>query len=125
MSGSAEGSNKTNYGTNTNSNNNRYLFKEVPIDTDDKIINELASDLEQTNNKPNDNKEQNNNIQTLINKIEPMNINMNINKIENLNYNNNHENNIKQKKIQTTKDSTNDIIQLPKENIQMHIQIKK
>ena len=112
------GSNKTNYGTNSNSNN-RYLFKEVPIDTDDKIINELASDLEQTNNKPNDNKEQNNNIQTLINKIEPMNINMNINKIENLNYNNNHENNIKQKKIQTTKDSTNDIIQLPKENIQM------
>jgi len=74
------GSNKTNYGTNTNSNNNRYLFKDVPIDTEDKIINELASDLEETNNKLNDNKEKTDNIQTLINKIEPMNINMNINK---------------------------------------------
>ena len=117
---SVEGSNKTNYGTNTNSNNNnRYLFKEVPIDTDDKIINELASDLEQTNNKPNDNKKQNNNIQTLINKIEPMNINMNINKIENLNYNNNQDNNVKQKKAQTYKDSNNSIVQIPKENSQL------
>ena len=100
------GSNKTNYGTNTNSNNNRYLFKDVPIDTEDKIINELASDLEETNNKLNDNKEKTDNIQTLINKIEPMNINMNINKIENLNYNNNNNNNneiIKEKKIQINK----------------------
>ena len=78
--------NKTNYGTNTNSNN-RYLFKDVQIDCEDKIINELAEDLEHTNNKKNENIDKNNNIQTLINKIEPMNINMNINKIENLNYN--------------------------------------
>ena len=42
--------NKTNYGTNTNSNN-RYLFKDVQIDCEDKIINELAEDLEHTNNK--------------------------------------------------------------------------
>ena len=76
--------NKTNYGTNTNSNN-RYLFKDVQIDCEDKIINELAEDLEHTNNKKNENIDKNNNIQTLINKIEPMNINMNINKIENLN----------------------------------------
>ena len=88
------GSKKTNYGSNSNSNNNRYLFKDVPIETEDKIINELASDLEQTNNKVNvdNNKEKTDKIQTLINKIEPMNINMNINKIENLNYNNNNEN---------------------------------
>ena len=114
------GSTKTNYGTNSNSNN-RYLFKDVPIETDDKIINELASDLEQTNNKVNDNKEQNNNnnIQTLINKIEPMNINMNINKIENLNYNNNNENIIKEKKIQTKKNLNNDITSIQKENTPM------
>ena len=70
--------NKTNYGTNTNSNN-RYLFKDVQIDCEDKIINELAEDLEHTNNKKKENIDKNNNIQTLINKIEPMNINMNIN----------------------------------------------
>ena len=103
------GSNRTNYGTNSNSNN-RYLFKDVPIETEDKIINELASDLEQTNNKANktnDNKEKSENIQTLINKIEPMNINMNINKIEDLNYNNNN-NNIKEKRVQTKKNINTD-----------------
>ena len=110
--------NKANYGTNSNSNN-RYLFKDVPIDTEDKIINELASDLEQTNNKLNDNKEHNNNIQTLINKIEPMNINMNINKIENLNYNNNNENNIKEKKSQIKKNHNNDRNLIHKEIVSM------
>ena len=82
-----------NVGNNSNSNN-RYLFKDVPIDTDDKIINELASELEQTNNKINNNnsKEKKEKIHTLINKIEPMNINMNINKIENLNVNSNNNN---------------------------------
>jgi hypothetical protein len=30
-------------------------LKDVPIETDDKIINELASELEQTNNKINNN----------------------------------------------------------------------
>ena len=87
------GSRNTNFESNSNSNN-RYLFKDVPIETDDKIINELASELEQTNNKINeinDNTKNNSDkIQTLINKIEPMNINMNINKIENLNLNNNN-----------------------------------
>ena len=86
------GSKNTNLDSNTN---NRYLFKDVPIETDDKIINELASELEQTNNKKDDSKnkgEKDNIIQNLINKIEPMNINMNINKIENLNVNNNHNN---------------------------------
>ena len=83
----------SNVGNNSNSNN-RYLFKDVPIDTDDKIINELASELEQTNNKINNNnsKEKKEKIHTLINKIEPMNINMNINKIENLNVNSNNNN---------------------------------
>ena len=86
------GSKNTNLDSNTN---NRYLFKDVPIETDDKIINELASELEQTNNKKDDSKnkgEKDQKIQNLINKIEPMNINMNINKIENLNVNNNHNN---------------------------------
>ena len=93
------GSRKTNSGTNSNSNN-RYLFKDVPIETEDKIINELASDLEQTNNKVSDNnKEKSDKIQTLINKIEPMNINMNINKIENLNYNNENIKNEEQKVV--------------------------
>ena len=69
------------------------MFKDILIDTDDKIINELASDLEQTNNKKNETKEKSDKIQTLINKIEPMNINMNINKIENFNYNHNEKNN--------------------------------
>ena len=90
------GSKNTNLDSNTN---NRYLFKDVPIETDDKIINELASELEQTNNKKDDSKnkgEKDQKIQNLINKIEPMNINMNINKIENLNVNNNH--NIQQSK---------------------------
>ena len=83
----------SNVGNNSNTNN-RYLFKDVPIDTDDKIINELASELEQTNNKINNNnsKEKKEKIHTLINKIEPMNINMNINKIENLNVNSNNNN---------------------------------
>ena len=107
------GSKKTNYGTNTNSNN-RYLYKDVPIDCEDKIINELAEDLEQTNNKIKDNIEKNNNIQTLINKIEPMNINMNINKIENLNYNNNE--NIKEAKKQSKKNENNDIETISKDN---------
>ena len=107
------GSNKTNYGTNTNSNN-RYLYKDVPIDCEDKIINELAEDLEQTNNKIKDNIEKNNNIQTLINKIEPMNINMNINKIENLNYNNNE--NIKEAKKQSKKNENSDIETISKNN---------
>ena len=107
------GSKKTNYGTNTNSNN-RYLYKDVPIDCEDKIINELAEDLEQTNNKIKDNIEKNNNIQTLINKIEPMNINMNINKIENLNYNNNE--NIKEAKKQSKKNENSDIETISKDN---------
>ena len=107
------GSNKTNYGTNTNSNN-RYLYKDVPIDCEDKIINELAEDLEQTNNKIKDNIEKKNNIQTLINKIEPMNINMNINKIENLNYNNNE--NIKEAKKQSKKNENSDIETISKDN---------
>ena len=106
--------NKTNYGTNTNSNN-RYLFKDVQIDCEDKIINELAEDLEHTNNKKNENIDKNNNIQTLINKIEPMNINMNINKIENLNYNGN-ENIIKEKKKQSKKNENNDFDTLSKDN---------
>ena len=101
-----EGNTKNiNYENNPNTNN-RYLFKDVPIETDDKIINELASELEQTNNKINNNsKENNEKIQTLINKIEPMNINMNINKIENLNVNNN--NNDKEIKVQTSKKESN------------------
>ena len=106
--------NKTNYGTNTNSNN-RYLFKDVQIDCEDKIINELAEDLEHTNNKKNENIDKNNNIQTLINKIEPMNINMNINKIENLNYNGN-ENIIKEKKKLSKKNENNDFDTLSKDN---------
>ena len=106
--------NKTNYGTNTNSNN-RYLFKDVQIDCEDKIINELAEDLEQTNNKKKENIDKNNNIQTLINKIEPMNINMNINKIENLNYNGN-EKIIKEKKKQSKKNENNDFDTLSKDN---------
>ena len=106
--------NKTNYGTNTNSNN-RYLFKDVQIDCEDKIINELAEDLEHTNNKKNENIDKNNNIQTLINKIEPMNINMNINKIENLNYNGN-EKIIKEKKKQSKKNENNDFDTLSKDN---------
>ena len=105
--------NKTTYGTNNNSNN-RYLFKDVPIDSEDKIINELAEDLEQTNNKLKDNIEKNNKIQTLINKIEPMNINMNINKIENLNYNNNE--NIKEKMKQPKKNEIIEIDTLSKDN---------
>ena len=111
------GNNKTNYGTNVNSNN-RYLYKDVLIDTEDKIINELASELEDTNNKAKENKGQNNNIHTLINKIEPMNINMNINKIENLNYNNNNENN-KEKKVQTKKNVIKEINPILKENVSM------
>ena len=92
--------NKNNKGNNLNSNN-RYLYKDVPIETEDKIINELASELEQTNNKNKihdnkDEKEKDEKIQALINKIEPMNINMNINKIENLNVNNNtHHHSVK------------------------------
>ena len=86
------GNKQNNYGNNTNTTH-KFLYKDILIDTDDKIINELASDLEQTNNKGNDTKEKSEKIQTLINKIEPMNINMNINKIENLNYNNNEKNN--------------------------------
>ena len=101
------GSTKTNYGTNSNSNN-RYLFKDVPIETEDKIINELASDLEQTNNKGNETKEKSEKIQTLINKIEPMNINMNINKIENLNYNHSDKNN-KEKSEEMKIEESNDI----------------
>ena len=79
---------------NISTGNNRYLFKDVPIETDDKVINELASELEATNNKvANKLNEKNEKIQTVINKIEPMNINMNINKVENLNVNNNNNNN--------------------------------
>ena len=78
---------------NISTGNNRYLFKDVPIETDDKVINELASELEATNNKvANKLNEKNEKIQTVINKIEPMNINMNINKVENLNVNNNNNN---------------------------------
>ena len=88
------GNKQNNYGNNTNTTH-KFLYKDILIDTEDKIINELASDLEQTNNKGNDTKEKSEKIQTLINKIEPMNINMNINKIENLNYNNNEKNNRK------------------------------
>ncbi len=78
---------------NISTGNNRYLFKDVPIETDDKVINELASELEATNNKvANKLNEKNEKMQTVINKIEPMNINMNINKVENLNVNNNNNN---------------------------------
>ena len=100
-------SRKTNYGT--NSNNKRYLYKDIPNEANDKIINELASDLEQTNIKGNDNKEKKDNLQALINKIEPMNINMNINKIENLNYNNNNEQN-KEQNIESRNDTNSDIL---------------
>ena len=103
------GCKNTNCESNSNSNN-RYLFKDVLIETDDKIINELASELEQTNNKINNNsKEKNDKIQTLINKIEPMNINMNINKIENINVNNDNNNDRieKELKIQISKKSDN------------------
>ena len=86
--------NNTNMNIGNNINrNNRYLFKDVHIDTDDKIINELASELEATSNKvTNKPNEKNEKIHTVINKIEPMNINMNINKVENLNVNNNNSN---------------------------------
>ena len=98
------GSKNTNYGSSSNNNNNRYLYKDVPIETDDKIINELASELEQTNNKINNNsKEKKEKIQTLINNIEPMNINMNINKIENLNVNSNHNDKEVKSQIISTK----------------------
>ena len=110
------GSKKTNYGTNSNSIN-RYLYKDILIDTEDKIINELASDLEQTNNKGNDNKEKSEKIQTLINKIEPMNINMNINKIENLNYNHNEKD--KEQKIQPEMEINNELVLNNKENKQI------
>ena len=110
------GSKKTNYGTNSNSIN-RYLYKDILIDTEDKIINELASDLEQTNNKGNDNKEKSEKIQTLINKIEPMNINMNINKIENLNYN--HTEKDKEQKIQPEMEINNELVLNNKENKQI------
>ena len=82
------------YSSHTN-NKNINISAEGIGRTDDKIINELASELEQTNNKKDDSKnkgEKDKKIQNLINKIEPMNINMNINKIENLNVNNNHNN---------------------------------
>ena len=106
------GSKNTNLESYTNSNN-IYLFKDVPIESDDKIINELASELEQTNNKKNENREKSEKeekIKTLINKIEPMNINMNINKIENLNLNNN--NNPKEIKTQENeKNNNNNLLQ--------------
>ena len=102
------GSKKTNYGSSSNSIN-KYLYKDVLIDTEDKIINELASDLEQTNNKGNDNKEKTDKIQTLINKIEPMNINMNINKIENLNYNHNEKD---KEQINPVKTETNNELEI-------------
>ena len=95
-------------------NNNRYLYKDVEVEANDKIINELASELEQTNNKAEnkekDDEEENtttninnnkrvktsikndNSLNKLLNKIEPLNINMNINKIENLSVNNNTNN---------------------------------
>ena len=91
----------TNNATNINSNN-RYLIKDILIETDDKIINELASELEQTNNKINNkSKEKNQKIKNLIEKIEPVNINMNINElaseIEDSNHQNEKENNSKEK----------------------------
>ena len=52
-------SNKNNNIKNNTNSNNRYLFKDVPIETDDRIINELASELEQTNNKKTDLKNKN------------------------------------------------------------------
>ena len=102
------GSKKTNYGSTNSNSNSRFLFKDVLIDAEDKIINELASDLEQTNNKLNDNQEKTEQLQALINKIEPMNINMNINKIENLNYNHNNEKN-KEQNIESRNDTNSDI----------------
>ena len=98
------GNKQANYGSCSYSTH-KFLYKDILIDTDDKIINELASDLEQTNNKGNDNKEKSEKIQTLINKIEPMNINMNINKIENLNYNHSEKNNKKQSAEMKIEDS--------------------
>ena len=107
MSNDGIGSKNTNYGSSSN-NNNRYLFKDVPIETDDKIINELASEFEQTNNKIDDNsKEKKEKIQTLINNIEPMNINMNINKIENLNVNSNNNNAKEKPQIMSKKNNIN------------------
>ena len=103
--------NSVNSDNKTIENNNRYLYKDVEIDNnDDKIINELASELEQTINKTENKKyyeNENNNtsninnnkkiktsvkgdnsLNKLLDKIEPLNINMNINKIENLSVNN-------------------------------------
>ena len=118
LSAEGIGSKKTNYGTNTNSNN-RFLYKDILIDTDDKIINELASDLEQTNNKANENKEKSDKLQALINKIEPMNINMNINKIENLNYNNNDKIKVQNTHTQSKDEENNEIINNNKDNNQI------
>ena len=107
-------SNKNNNIKNNTNSNNRYLFKDVPIETDDRIINELASELEQTNNKKTDlkNKNQKNEkIQNLIGKIEPMNINMNINKIENLNVNNNHAHSVRELKPKDNENNNTNLIQ--------------
>jgi hypothetical protein len=108
------GSKKTNYGSTNSNSNSRFLFKDVLIDAEDKIINELASDLEQTNNKLNDNQEKTEQLQALINKIEPMNINMNINKIENLNYNSHKK--IKEDNGEQTNDINKEIILIKKDN---------
>ena len=106
----------TNYESNSN-NNNRYLFKDVPIETNDKIINELASELEITNNKDkNKPKEEDEKIQTSINKIEPMNINMNINKIENLNVNNNHNRSDKETKSSQISKKNNTFMGITNDN---------
>ena len=56
------GNKQNNYGNNTNTTH-KFLYKDILIDTEDKIINELASDLEQTNNKGNDTKEKSEKIQ--------------------------------------------------------------
>ena len=65
------GTRNTNFG-NTN-NNNRYLFKDILIETEDKIINELASELEQTNNKLNNKSKEKNEKKV----CEPIRISMN------------------------------------------------
>ena len=116
------GTRNTNFG-NTN-NNNRYLFKDILIETEDKIINELASELEQTNNKLNNkSKEKNEKIQSLIEKIEPININMNINEIasELENSNNRNENENENKSKEKSEKIQNIINKVEPMNINMNI----
>ena len=133
--------------------NNRYLFKDVEVDANDKIINELASELEQTNNKKekkekyneensnnnniinnnknnNDKKEKNlikgdNCFNKLLNKIEPLNINMNINKIENLSVNNNTQKNNKQNLINDSNEINKKMNDFDKKIVELEVYTKE